>query len=224
MLETASKGTSQDTERIQPSEWHSRTGHGMGRDMSGHEKRSDQAEALTNWRRHREGQIRIQKEYNRARGTHILETALGGTSQDTERIRPSKGHSHAGDSIGWDMSGRGKNPTQRGALTFWRRRQEGQVSTRKESDQARGTYSLATASGGTSQDTERIRPSGGHSHPGDSTGRDKSAHRKNPSERGALTSWIQHGVGKVRTQKESDPASGTHFLETASGWTSQHTE
>ena len=117
MLETASKGTSQDTERIQPSEWHSRTGHGMGRDMSGHEKRSDQAEALTNWRRHREGQIRIQKEYNRARGTHILETALGGTSQDVERIRPSEEHSLSGNGVRRDKSAHGRNQTKRGELT-----------------------------------------------------------------------------------------------------------
>ena len=41
--------------------------------------------------------------------------------------------------------------------------------------------------GETSQDTERIRASEGYSLSGDGIGRDKSAHRKHPSERGALT-------------------------------------
>ena len=97
-----------------------------------------------------------QKESDRARGTHILEIALGGTSQDTERIRPSEGHSHPGDGIGRVNSRYGKNPTRRGALTSWRRHGEVQVRTQKEFDRARGTHSLETVSGGTSQDTEMI--------------------------------------------------------------------
>ena len=156
--------------------------------MSGHEKNPTKRGALTNWRRHREGQVRTRKESDRAMGTHFLETASGGTSQDTERLQPSKGHSLSGDGIGRDRSGHRKDPTERGALTNWRQHQEGQVRTRKESDRARGTYSLETASGGTSQDTGRIRPSEGHSLPGDGIGRDKSGHGKNPTERGALTS------------------------------------
>ena len=85
-------------------------------------------------------------------------------------MRPSKGHLHPGDGIARDKSGQGKNLTERGALTFWRQHQEGQVRTWKESEQARGTHQLETASGWTSQDTEGIGPSEGHSHPGDGMG------------------------------------------------------
>ena len=129
------------------------------------------------------------KESERARGTHSLETASGGPSQDSERIRTSEGHSPSGDGIGRDKSGHGKNQTKRGTLTPWRRHREGQVRIQKESDQARGTHELETTSGGTSQNTERIRLSEGHSHPGERIGRDNSGHGKNPTERGALTNW-----------------------------------
>ena len=69
----------------------------------------------------REEQVRIQKESHRARGTHTLKTASEGTSQDTKRIPPSEGHSLSGDGIGRDTSGHKMNPTERGALTNWRR-------------------------------------------------------------------------------------------------------
>jgi hypothetical protein len=223
-LETASGGTSQDTERIRLSEAHSRTGDRIGRDKSGHGKNPTEQGALTNWRPHREGQVRTRKESDRARLTHFLETASGGTSQDTETIRPSEAHSRTGDHIGRDKSGHGKNPTKRGTLTYWRPHLEGQVRTRKESDRARHTHMLETASGGTSQDTERIRPSKAHSRTGDHIGRDKSGHGKNPTERGSLTSWRPHREGQVRTRKESDQTRHTDQLETASGGTSQDTE
>ena len=170
---------SEHMERIRPGEGHSHTEDGIGRNKSGQRKNPTQRGALTSWRRHRERQVRTQKESDPVRGTHSLETASGGISQDIERIRPSEGHSHPGDGIGMGKSGHGKdwtergyshtgdgvtremskrrkNPTERGALTYWRRRQEGQVSTRKGSDQARGTHLLETASGGTTQDIERI--------------------------------------------------------------------
>ena len=224
ILETASGGTSQDTERIRPSEMHSRTGDGIRRDKSGHGTNPTELGALTNWRRHRERQVRTREASDRVRGTHSLETASGGTSQDTEGIRPSDGHSHPRDGIGRDKSVYGKNVTERGALTNWRRNQEGQVRTRKESDRVRGTYFLETAPGGTSQDIERIWPSEGHSHSGDSIVKDKSGHGRNPTERWALTSWRRHRERQVRTREESDRARGTHSLETALGGTSQDTE
>ena len=65
---------------------------------------------------------------------------------------------------------------------------EGQVRTRKESDRLTPTHFLETVRGGTSQDTERIRPTDAHSPTGNRTGRDKSGHRKNPTDRGSLTS------------------------------------
>ena len=203
-LEMVSGGTSQDRERIRPSEGHSHAGDGVGRNKSGQRKDPTGRGALTNWTRHRDGQVRTQKESDPARGTHQLET------------------------VGREKSGHGENPTARGALTDWRRHREGQVKTQKESDRVRGTHILETASGGTSQDTERIRPNEGHSHTGnsivwttqdtertrlrpneghsqaeDSIGRDKSGHRKNPTERRARTLWRRHREGQVRTQKAS---------------------
>ena len=223
-LETTSGGTSHDTERIRPREGDSLPGDGIRRGKSGHRKNPTERGALTLWRQHREGQVRTWKESDRARGTHFLDTASGGTSQDTERIRQSEGHSLPGDGIERDKSGQGKNPTERGELTSWRRYREGQVRMRKESHRARGTHQLETASGGTCQDTETLPPSEGHSHSGDGIGRDNLGRRRNPTEQGALTSWRRHRKGQVRTQKQSHRVRGTHILETASGGTGQDTE
>jgi hypothetical protein len=41
--------------------------------------------ALTNWRRQRERQVRTEKDSDRARDIHLLETAEGGASHGTER-------------------------------------------------------------------------------------------------------------------------------------------
>jgi len=46
------------------------------------------------------------------RGTHKLETAEGGTSQDTERKQMSEGHSQTGDRRGRDKSGHGKKANE----------------------------------------------------------------------------------------------------------------
>ena len=182
-LENAQGGTNQDTETIRPTEAHSlpedrtgrdKSGHGKNttdrahsptrgrtwRDKSGHRKNPIDRGPLTNWRPHREVQIRTWKESDRPRPTHFLETEQGGTSQDTEIIRPTEAHSRPGDRTGRDKSGHGKNPTDRGPLTLWRPHREGQVRTPKESDRPR-------------QDMERIRPTEAHSHSGDRTGRDK---------------------------------------------------
>jgi hypothetical protein len=66
------------------------------------------------------------------------------------------GHSQTGEGVGRGKSGHGKNLGERGALTCWRAHWEGQVRTRKGSEQARGTHSLESASGGINQDTEGI--------------------------------------------------------------------
>ena len=224
VLETTQGGTSQDTERNRPSDAHSRSGDHTGRGKSGHGKKPTERCALTLWRPRREGQVRTRKETNRAMRTHQLETAQGGTSQDTERNRPSDAHSPTGDSTGGDKSGHGKKPTERCALTFWRPHREGQVRSRKETDRAMRTHTLETAQGGTSQDTERNRPSNAHSPTGDHTGRDKSGHGKKSTERRALTLWRPHRERQVRTRKETDRAMRTHFLEIAQGETSQETE
>jgi len=113
-----------------------------------------------------------------SKGTHQLEMAEGGTSQDTERNQLSEGHSPTRDGRGRDKSGHGKEPSKQGhllsgdsrgrdksghrkkltkqwALTNWKPQREGQVRTQQETDQAGGTHHLGTTEGGTSQDTER---------------------------------------------------------------------
>ena len=101
------------------------------RDLSGHRKESTEQGALTSWRWQGEGPVRTWKGTDSARSTHVLETAEGGTCQDTEKGQPSEGHSQPGDS------------------------REGLVRTQRETDQARDTHELETAVGGTCQDTER---------------------------------------------------------------------
>ena len=71
---------------------------------------------------------------DQARGTHNLnlETAEGGTYQDTERNRLSEGHSPPGDGRKRDLSGHGQKYTKRGILTRWRAQRIDEVGTRKE--------------------------------------------------------------------------------------------
>ena len=169
-------------ERNWPTETHSQTGDGRGRNL-----------------------VRTQKETDRPRRTHKLETAEGGACQDTERDRPTEVHSLPEDGRGRNMSGHQKKPADRGALTSWRRQREELVRTQKETDRPRRTHFLETAEGGTCQDmertdrlrrthiletagggtcqdTERNGPTEAHSHPGDGMGWDLSGHRKKPTD------------------------------------------
>jgi len=138
------------------------------------------------------------------RGTHFLESADGRTSQDTEGIQASEGHSLPGERRQMGKSGHGRNPSERGALTNWRAQMDGQVRTRKESKRVRGTHELESADGRTSQDTEGIQASEGHSQTGEHRWTDKSGHGRNLSERGALTTWRAQMDGQVKTWKESE--------------------
>ena len=192
--------------------------------MSGYRKKPTDRGTLTNWRWQREGLVRTWKETDQPRRTHILETAEGRTSQDTERNRLTEVHSPTGDSRGRDLSGYRKKPTNRGPLTNWRRQREGLIRIRKETDQLRRTHMLETAEGGTCQDMERNGPTMAHSLPGDGRGRDLSGHRKKPTDRGALTTWRRQREGLVRTQKVTDQPRHTHQLEMAEGGTCQDTE
>ena len=142
-LERPGRESSQDTETIQASKWHSPAGEPRQRDKLGHGKKASQKEALTPWKAQMERQVRTQKKSKPARGTHILESSdrvtiqdmgtmqdsksthiLGSSgrepSQDTETMQPSNGHSRTGESR-------------------WRE---------------------------VSQDTETMQASKGHSHPG----------------------------------------------------------
>ena len=117
------------------------------------QKESDRTRAITNWRRQREGQVRTREESDWARGTYILETAEGGTSQVTERKRQIERYSLSGDGKEGFNSGHGKKVIEQGRLTSWSQQRDGQVRTRKKSDQVRGTHSLEATEAGIGQDS-----------------------------------------------------------------------
>src|SRR6267142_1484968 len=117
-----------------------------------------------------DGQVRTQIESEQVRDTHQLES----TDRQT------------------DKSGHRRNPSKHRALTNWRAQMDGQVRTWKESEQVRGTHHLESIDRWTSQDTEGIRVSKGHLPTGEHRPTDKSGHRRNLSEQGALTSWRAH--------------------------------
>ena len=139
------------------------------------------------------------KETDRARRTHVLKTAEGGTCQDIKGNQLNEVHPPTGDGRGRNLSGHAKKPTDHGTLTSWRQQREGYFRTQKETDRARRTHSLETTEGGTCQDTERNRLGQVHSLAGDSRGRDLSGHRKKPTKQGTLTTWRQRREGRVRT-------------------------
>ena len=91
-LQTTEGGTCQDTERNRPTEAHSQTGDGKGRDLSGHGKKLTDRGALTNWRRQKR-LVRTRKETGRETPTHLLETADGGICQNKkETDQPRRAH------------------------------------------------------------------------------------------------------------------------------------
>jgi hypothetical protein len=63
------------------------------------------------------GLVRVRKETDRARHTHVLETAEGGACQGTERNRPSEVNSRPEYGRGRDLLGHIKKQTERDALT-----------------------------------------------------------------------------------------------------------
>ena len=77
-------------------------------------------------------------------------------------MRASRGHSRPGQSGNRDRSGHGRNDGQRGSPTNWRAQIQRQVRTPKECE-PRGTYVLESPDTKTSQDTERMGASEGHS-------------------------------------------------------------
>jgi hypothetical protein len=125
------------------------------------------------------------------RGTHILSTVKGGSTEDTKRKKVSEGHSHPVDRRGRDKSGHQEKVKERGAFTNCQPQRErlGQVRTRKRRRRVRGTNELLTMDGRSSQDAKRKRESEEHSHslPVDGRGQDKSGHRSNVIEQEELT-------------------------------------
>ena len=133
-----------------------------------------------------------------------LETAEGGTCQDTERNRPTDAHSPTGDVRGRHLSGHRKEQTDRRALTSWRQQREALVRTPKETDRPTRTHFLQTAEVGTCQDTERNRSTDAHSQTGDSRERHLSGHQKKQTDQRALTNWRWQREALVRTLEETD--------------------
>ena len=88
--------------------------------MSEHRKKATKQEALTSWRPQSSIVVRTQKESDKARSTHILETTEGGVCQDTERKQLSKRHLHPRDHRGRGLSGHRKKAAEQEALTCWR--------------------------------------------------------------------------------------------------------
>ena len=152
-------------------------------------------------------------ETNRASDGHSLpESTSGGVSQGTERA--NEGHSLPGERIRKDKSVHGNKQSERRVPTNWRSQREARVTTRKETEQVRGTHGLErrrryksvqgnkpsergthkleSVEEGTSQDTETNRASEGNSLPGEHKGRDKSGHGNKLSGRAALTLWRVH--------------------------------
>src|SRR6267142_1397843 len=125
---------SQDMKRIQLSERHSQTGEHRQTDKSGHRKNLTERGALTSWRVQMDRQVRTWKESNRVRGTHILESTDGQTSQDMVRIQQSEVYSQTGECRWTDKSGQRKLLTEWGPLTHWRVQTDRQLRTWKESN------------------------------------------------------------------------------------------
>ena len=168
--------------------------------MSGHRKKLAKRGKLTNWRRQREGLVRTRKEIDGARHTHLLETAEGGTCQntDTERERASEAHSHPKDSR-------------------WRTCQD-----TKRTDRAKHCHQLETVEGGTCQDTEINRPREAHSHSGGGRGRGwtcQDMERNRPSEAHPPTRYNKGRdlSGRGHRKRVSERARRTHILKTAEG-------
>ena len=184
--ETVEGGTCQDTERNRQTEAHSLSGDGRGRCLSGHGNKPTDQGALTCWRRQRERLVRTRKEPDRPWRTHFLETAEGGTCQDTERNRPTEAHSPTEDGRGRCLSGPRKEPDRLRPTHFL---ETALVRTREEIDRPRRTHMLETVEGETCQDTETNRLTEMHSQTGESKARHLSAHRNKPTDRVALTTW-----------------------------------
>jgi hypothetical protein len=78
--------------------------------MSGHENKPNGRGVLTLWRGQRENHVRIQKQTERLRDTHMLVSTVGGASQDAETNRASEGHSLPGEHRARDTSGHKSRP------------------------------------------------------------------------------------------------------------------
>ena len=147
-----------------------------------------------------------------------------GTCQDTERKRPSEAHSLPRDRRVALVKTRKEG--DRTSCTHQLETGEGEISQDTDRmDSTRDTHQLETAERGTCEDTEIKSPSEGHSLSEDRRGRDcqnkatpsewhsptgvregrnLSGHRKEVTQRGALTNSRPQREGLIRAVKESD--------------------
>src|SRR5260221_239376 len=198
-MERAEVGIGQNMESKQASKGHSLAGEGRGWDWSAHGKQTSQQGTLTNWRGQRLGLVRTWKANKPARETHILERAEVGIGQNMEGKQASKGHSHTGEGRGGDWSEHGRQTSQQGRLTIWRRQRLGLVRTWKANKLARETHILERAEVGIGQNMESKQASKGHSQAGEGRGWDWLEHGRQTSQQGTLTSWRRQRLGLVRT-------------------------
>jgi hypothetical protein len=153
--------------------------------MSGHRNNSSKREELTSWSASGTTSQETEKQSERARGTHFLEIASGGTSQITETIRASEGHSRPGEH---------GEKTSQDMETILASEEHSQAGQRIRRDRTGHRKNLS----------ERVCQ--WHSPTGNCIGRDKSGHGRgtNHSKREALTDWRTHREGQVMTQKQSN--------------------
>ena len=139
---------------------------------------------------------------DRTRGTHSLETVGGGICQDMGRKPPSERHPRT-------KNGRGSYLSEHGIKTFKREHslpgngRRKNMSGQKESDQSGDTHCLETAERGACQGTKRNRPSEEHSLPGDGRRTNLSGHGKKAAKRRTLTTWRRQRERPVRTRKKA---------------------
>jgi hypothetical protein len=81
----------------------------------------------------------------------------------------------------------------------------------------RGTHTLESKRGKTSQDTKHMGASEGHSRPGEPRKREKSRHEKNTSQEGALTVWKASMERQLGKWNKCEPKRDTHVLESRNG-------
>jgi hypothetical protein len=180
-LERAEEEASQDTERRQASKDHSRTVERTGRRQVRTRKRRNRVSERHPQTGGRIGRDMSGQESEQAKGTHFLQSAGGGSSQNRE-IKLAE-------------------PV---ALTSYRARREGQVRAWKERERARGTHELESAEGGLSQAKDRKKPSEWQLQTGEQSRGDKLERRKKPSQREALTVWRSQKEGQSGGRKRGE--------------------
>jgi hypothetical protein len=94
-LDRAEGRASQNDDRKRTSEAHSHSGNSKREGQIRTAKERGRGRALTSWKAQREELVRIARNREQARSTHILESASAGISQDGERKQGREANSLA---------------------------------------------------------------------------------------------------------------------------------